>query len=189
MSEVNQPTYSEEVQALVDGEVIIYPTEAVWGIGCDPSNEAAVNKLLKLKQRPVEKGVILIAKDYSQVLPYVADDRIPMDKRADIFSRWPGPVTWLLPASDNAPKWITGGSELIAVRVTTHPTVRRICEEFKGPIVSTSANITGQPTPSTVTELKQIFKDGVKSYVDETLGKTSQPSTIINGMTGQVIRN
>ena len=189
MSDVNPTTFSEEVQALIDGEVIIYPTEAVWGIGCDPSNEAAVNKLLELKQRPVEKGVILIAKDYGQVLPYVADDRIPMDKRADIFSRWPGPVTWLLPASPTAPHWITGGSELIAVRVTTHPIVRRICNEFNGPIVSTSANITGQPTPTSLAELKQIFKGGVAAYVDEALGNTSQPSTIINGMTGQVIRN
>ena len=189
MSESNRVEYSPEVQALHDGEVIIYPTEAVLGMGCDPTNDAAIEKLLTIKQRPKHKGVILIANDYSQVLPFVDDKRIPMEKRADIFSRWPGPVTWLLPASSQASNWVTGGSELIAVRVTDHPSVKRICVEFGGPIVSTSANITGTEPASTIQELKQLFEGQVAVFVDEALGQNSQPSTIINAFTGQVVRN
>lgn len=183
------PELSTEVRALVDGKVIVYPTEAVWGIGCDPRNEAAVLKLLELKNRPVEKGLILIANDYGQLLPYVDDKSIPMHKRADIFSRWPGPVTWLLPAASDAPQWITGGSELIAVRVTDHPTVKRMCVEFGGAIVSTSANITGEPTPKTISEIEKVFADGVAAYVDESLGGNTQPSKIINGFTGETMRS
>ena len=189
MTESLVPELSTEVQALVDGKVIVYPTEAVWGIGCDPRDEAAVFKLLELKNRPVEKGLILIANDYGQLLPYVDDKNIPMHKRADIFSRWPGPVTWLLPAATDAPKWITGGSELIAVRVTDHPTVKRMCVEFGGAIVSTSANITGEPTPETISEIKNVFADGVAAYVDEPLGGNTQPSKIINGFTGETMRS
>lgn len=188
MSESQLENLSPVHQALVDGEVIVYPTEAVWGMGCDPRNQQAVEKVLAVKQRPVEKGLILIARDYGQILPFVNDDAIPMDRRSEIFSSWPGPFTWLLPAAKDAPEWITGGSELIAVRVTTHPSVRAICEEFNGAIVSTSANITGEPTPPNLTELQQLFGDQVGYYVDAELGDASAPSMIRNGMTGQTLR-
>ena len=111
-----------------------------------------------------------------------------MDRRTQIFSSWPGPYTWLLPASKLAPVWISGGSELVAVRVTSHPTVRRLCREFGGAIVSTSANLTGQPTQTNLSKIKQQFESKIAFYVDEPLGHSNQPSTIINGMTGQTIR-
>lgn len=188
MEQQEQNNLSAEVQALVNGQVIVYPTEAVWGIGCDPMNSEAFQNLLEAKNRPEHKGVILIAKDYSQVLPYIADEKIPMDRRAEIISSWPGAYTWLLPASDKAPSYITGGSELIAVRVTTHPTVRRMCEEFGGAIVSTSANLSGQPTPDSLQGVKDVFGNSVAVYVDEPLGENKSPSKITNGMTGEVIR-
>ena len=84
------------VQTLQQGELIAYPTEAVFGLGCDPDNEGAVNKLLALKRRPVNKGLILVANTYSQLLLYVDDAKIPMHKRTEIFSSWPGPVTMVL---------------------------------------------------------------------------------------------
>lgn len=189
MSENIRSENSPEVQALLDGGVIIYPTEAVWGMGCDPRNENAVDKLLAIKQRPKHKGLILIASDYSQVLPLVDDKAIPMDRRADIFSSWPGPVTWLMPASEDAPKWVTGGSELIAIRITDHPTVQRLCVEFGGPIVSTSANITGTEPVNSIHELKALFSKDITVFVDEPLGSNNQPSTIINAFTGQVVRS
>jgi L-threonylcarbamoyladenylate synthase len=179
---------SPEVSALQTGELIVYPTEAVYGIGCDPRSEAAVMRLLALKQRPMEKGLILIANDYGQLLPFVDDKKIPMDKRADIISRWPGPTTWLLPASPDAPKWITGQHNLIAVRVTAHPTVKRMCKEFGGAIVSTSANVTGEPTITEFSLLRNTFTDKVACYVDEPLGDSMQPSKIINSFTGEVVR-
>ncbi|NVK23772.1 MAG: Sua5/YciO/YrdC/YwlC family protein [Gammaproteobacteria bacterium] len=180
--------YSPEVQALKDGKLIVYPTEAVWGIGCDPMNAHAFDDLLAAKNRPMHKGVIIIAKDYSQLLPYINDEMIPMDRRSEIISSWPGAYTWLLPASKQAPEFITGGSELIAVRVTTHPTVRRMCEEFGGAIVSTSANLSGEATPTTLDGAKSVFGAKVAVYVDEPLGENKTPSKITNGMTGEVIR-
>ncbi len=90
--EANSPEVDPVVAAFQAGSLIVYPTEAVMGIGCDPDNEAAVNALLEIKQRPVEKGVILIAANYSQLLPYVNDNAIRPDRRTDIFSSWPGPM-------------------------------------------------------------------------------------------------
>ena len=175
------------LEAFNQGKVFAYPTEAVFGVGCDPDSEEAVNLLLELKKRPVEKGLILVAKDYSQLLPYVDDSAIPMDRRTEIFSSWPGPVTWLLPASSNAPFWITGGSALIAVRVSAHPVVQSLCARFGRPLVSTSANISGEPPAKNQKEVKMQFADAV-ICVDGPLGNSAKPTTIKNGLNGQTIR-
>lgn len=186
---MNTTENAELLQAsFSQGEVFAYPTEAVFGLGCDPDNQQAVMKLLALKQRPLEKGLILIAKTYSQLLPYVKDSAIPMDKRSEIFSSWPGPNTWLLPASSAAPDWITGGSELIAVRVSAHPLVQSLCELFDKPMVSTSANLTGLPSATTEIEVQKQFAELVVLIRGE-LGKDTKPSKIRHGITGQIIRD
>lgn len=182
---LNTPT---ALSCLMQGEVIVYPTEAVYGLGCDPDNQQAVEKLLAIKQRPVEKGLILIADNYGQLLKYVDDVKLPMDKRADIFSSWPAAITWVMPAAKSTPKWLTGQFDTIAVRVTNHPTVKRLCQEFKKPLVSTSANLTGQNTVISIEQAKQQFADQVGFYVDEPLGKNVQPSTIKDAMTGKIFR-
>lgn len=169
------------------GKLFAYPTEAVYGLGCDPDQEQAVLNLLALKQRPIEKGLILVARTYSQLLPYINDASIPMAKRTEIFSSWPGPNTWLLPASKKAPKWITGGSDLIAVRVSAHPVVQSLCELFNKPLVSTSANLTGQPSALTEKEVTQQFAQQV-ILVPGALGNNLKPSKIRHGITGQTIR-
>ena len=128
--EANSPEVDPVVAAFQAGSLIVYPTEAVMGIGCDPDNEAAVSALLEIKQRPVEKGVILIAANYSQLLPYVNDNAIRLDRRTEIFSSWPGPNTWLLPKSSSAPVWLTGKHSKIAVRVTNHPVVVELCNKL-----------------------------------------------------------
>jgi L-threonylcarbamoyladenylate synthase len=174
-------------QILLQGELIAYPTEAVFGIGCDPDNEKAVYNLLALKKRPIEKGLILVAKNYSQLLPYVDDAKIPMYMRTEIFSSWPGPVTWLLPASKQAPIWITGGSDLIAVRVSAHPIVNGLCEQFAKPLVSTSANLSGNPAAMNAEQLFQQFGDSVL-VIEGDLGGASKPSQIRNGISGQILR-
>ena len=153
------------ITALNDGAVIFYPTEALYGLGCDPDNEQAVMDLLAIKQRPVEKGLILIADNYSQLLPYIDDSKIPMDKRPEIFSSWPGPVTWVLPASESAPKWITGKFDSIAVRVTNHAGVKVLCAEFGKTLVSTSANLAGCDPVQYIDEAKQVFVDRNLFYV------------------------
>jgi L-threonylcarbamoyladenylate synthase len=174
---------------LNQGSVILYPTEAVFGLGCDPDNEQAVMDLLAIKQRSVDKGLILIADNYSQLLPYIDDVKIPMDKRPEIFSSWPGAVTWILPAATTAPKWLTGKFDTIAVRVTNHTKVKKLCLEFGKPLVSTSANLTGCEPVKNITEAKIVFSDKNLFYVDGELGLGNKPSQIKSGLTGAVIRN
>ncbi|MEJ6476719.1 Sua5/YciO/YrdC/YwlC family protein [Pseudoalteromonas piscicida] len=191
MSNDNQTdtsTLATPESALQAGLVICYPTEAIFGLGCDPDNQAAVAKLLALKSRPVEKGLILIADNYGQCLPYVDDNKIPMDKRADIFSSWPGAITWLLPAKAQTPSWLTGGHNTIAVRVTNHPVVKQLCQRFGKPIVSTSANLTGEAPAISLSQARNQFGAQVGYYVDGELGGNSTPSVIKHAMTGEVIR-
>jgi L-threonylcarbamoyladenylate synthase len=176
------------IQVLQEGELIAYPTEAVYGIGCDPDNEVAVLKLLALKKRPVVKGLILVAKTYSQLLPYVDDAKIPMHKRTEIFSSWPGPVTWLLPAARQTPKWITGDSDLIAVRVSQHLVISQLCELFGKPLISTSANVSGMIPAINSEQLYQQF-DKTLLLVDGALGEANKPSQIRHGISGQTIRD
>lgn len=175
-------------QALLEGKVIAYPTEAVFGLGCDPDNEDAVRQLLMLKKRPVEKGLILVANTYSQLLPYVDDAQIPMHMRTEIFSSWPGPVTWLLPAAITTPKWITGDSDLIAVRVSQHLVVSQLCGLFGNPLISTSANVSGREPAINAEQLYQQF-DKSLLVVEGALGGANKPSQIRHGISGQTIRD
>ncbi|HBN87761.1 MAG: L-threonylcarbamoyladenylate synthase type 1 TsaC [Alteromonadaceae bacterium] len=177
------------IRALNDGGVIAYPTEAVFGLGCDPDNETAVMALLAIKQRPVEKGLILIAADYSQLLPYVNDTAIPQDKRAKIFASWPGHVSWVLPASTTAPKWITGQFDSIAVRVSAHPIVQQLCRAYGKPLVSTSANLSGQPSITDPVELEQSLGSLLSAIMPGALGGATQPSQIRNALTGDIVRS
>lgn len=175
------------VEKLQQGELIAYPTEAVYGLGCDPDNEDAVFRLLALKKRSIEKGLILVAKTYSQLLPYVDDAKIPMYMRTEIFSSWPGPVTWLLPAAKNCPNWVKGNSDLVAVRVSQHIVINQLCELFGKPLISTSANVSGVEPAINIEQLYQQF-DKTLLHVDGELGGANKPSQIRHGISGQTIR-
>ncbi len=182
-------TIEHAIEQLNTGEVIAYPTEAVYGLGCDPDNQQAVTKLLAIKQRPVSKGLILIAANYSQLLPFVADKAIPQERRYQIFSSWPGHVTWVLPASSSAPAWLTGDHKSIAVRVSAHPIVHQLCQTYGKPIVSTSANLAGE---SAITDYQQLLATlGLKlgAIVDGALGSAASPSQIRDAITGEIIRS
>lgn len=179
---------NDDIAALQQAQVICYPTEAVYGLGCDPDSETAVMALLAIKQRPLEKGLILIADNYGQLLPYVDDAKIPMDKRAEIFSAWPGAVTWVMPAKATTPKWLTGKHNTIAVRVSNHPVVKRICNEFGKPIVSTSANLAGQAPVLTLAQAERVFGERVAVYVAGELGGNRKASQIKDASSGKLIR-
>lgn len=171
------------------GEIIAYPTEAVYGLGCDPDNEQAVQKLLAIKQRPVEKGLILIAANYSQLLPYVDDKAISQEKRAQIFSSWPGHVSWVLPAVKTTPKWLTGQFDTIAVRVSAHPWVRRLCLQYGKALVSTSANLAGQPAIKDPVELAEQLGEQLAVIIPGKLGGAAKPSQIYDALSGQILRS
>ncbi|MBU8976929.1 MULTISPECIES: Sua5/YciO/YrdC/YwlC family protein [unclassified Lysobacter] len=138
-------TPAEAAPLLRGGGVIAYPTEAVWGLGCDPFNEAAVMRLLSIKQRPVDKGVILIAGARAQLDGLLDWDALTAAQREAVFASWPGPNTWIVPTTPRVPRWITGTHDGVAVRVSAHPDVIALCAEFGGPLVSTSANLAGEP--------------------------------------------
>lgn len=176
------------VQAYQEGGIIAYPTEAVFGLGCDPMNPTAVEKLLVLKQRPVEKGLILLAANYSQLLPFVDDKKIPQDKRFSVLSRWPDGITQVLPARPEVSNMLTGQFTSIAVRVTSQSDVVALCKAVDGPIVSTSANLTGQEPARTWQQVEQTLGEHIDFIIKgDTLGFT-QPSKIIDGLTGDVFR-
>ncbi|WP_218353719.1 Sua5/YciO/YrdC/YwlC family protein [Alteromonas lipotrueiana] len=173
--------------AFTSGQLLVYPTEAVMGLGCDPDNEDAVGQLLKLKQRPAAKGLILLADNYSRLLPYVNDNAIGQDRRYAIFSSWPDGITWLLPKSSSAPVWITGSHSKIAVRVTSHPVVKHLCEKFGKPLVSTSANPAGANPALTTAQAQAYFGDTV-TYIPGEVAGQARPSSIRDGESGQIIR-
>jgi L-threonylcarbamoyladenylate synthase len=173
---------------LRQGGVIAYPTEGVWGLGCDPRNEAAVVRLLALKQRDVAKGLILIASDEAQLAAFIETSPLSQAQLAQVRASWPGPNTWIMPASANAPHWITGAHNGIAVRVTAHPLVRTLCDTFGGALVSTSANIASEPSPRSRAELDPRILAGVDAISEgETLGR-QQPSTIRDARSGSTLR-
>ncbi len=171
---------------LHQGGIIAYPTEAVFGLGCDPLNANAVHKVLILKQRSISKGLILVAADFSQLRPFLAP--VSPLLYARIMQRWPGPTTWLLPANKKAPGYLRGNSNLQAVRVTAHPIVKQLCDSFGGAIVSTSANISKRPAARNVLSVKHYFHNKVDLIINGKTGELNQPSEIVNAMTGQIIR-
>lgn len=176
----------EAVAALNNGEIIAYPTEAVFGLGCDPFNKTAVERLLSLKRRSVSKGLILIASDWNQIASLTCPISESVIDRAQ--NTWPGPYTWIFPASDSAPTWIRGDYPGIALRVTQHPLASALCEAFGGPIVSTSANLEGTPPAKTVADLVNSFPTGIGLILAGPLGDSENPSTIRDVLTGDFLR-
>ena len=180
-------TIAQAVEALNHQQVIAYPTEAVFGVGCDPDSEAAVMRLLELKQRPVDKGLILIAANFEQLQPYIDDAVLNAAQREGVFSRWPGPVTFVFPARPETPRWLTGRFDSLAVRVTDHPQVIALCRAYGKPLVSTSANLTGQPPCRTTEEVLAQFGQDFPVVVGETGGRLN-PSEIRDALTGELFR-
>lgn len=179
----------DAVNALNEGGVIAYPTEGVFGLGCDPDNSEALKRLITLKRRSKNKGLILIAGNYSQLLPYVDDNAITQDKRFTVLSRWPGAITQVMPANSNINPLLTGEFTTIAVRVTQHPLVIELCRQFNKPIVSTSANISGNDAATQWQDLDQELLNTLDYVVKaDTLG-LSRPSKIIDALTGEVLRS
>lgn len=182
---------AEAAVCLKQGKVLAYPTEGVWGLGCDPHNEQAFLEILRLKQRPIEKGVILLAGHLSQVEHLLKN--LQDDIRQQVIATWTNrspterATTWLLPADESIPTWIKGDHPQVAVRVTTHPLCTALCNAFNGYIVSTSANPAGLEPARSLQEANQYFATEL-DYLNGDLGLSRQPSKIIDALTGQVIR-
>ncbi|MBJ9986893.1 Sua5/YciO/YrdC/YwlC family protein [Acinetobacter sp. S40] len=182
----------EAAQSLKQGNVLAYPTEAVWGLGCDPFNEQAFHKILSLKKRPIEKGVILLASHIDQVRPLL--ESLDSERQNQVIQSWTNrsvterATTWLLPVNTTQiPQWITGKHTQVAVRVTTHALCIALCNAFNGFIVSTSANPAGLEPARSLQEASHYFDVNV-DYLNGDLGSSQQPSRILDAITGEVIR-
>lgn len=174
------------VATLRSGGVIAYPTEAVWGLGCDPYQEGAVRHLLDLKQRDAGKGLIIIAADIAQVAPLLG--LLTPAQRAAAEATWPGPYTWVVPVPESFPVWVRGQHHSVAIRVSAHPGVQVLCRAFGGPLISTSANLSGEPPVAGAEALRQQFGAGLAYVLPGALGGDAKPSEIRDALTGTVLR-
>ncbi len=165
------------------GGVVAYPTEAVFGLGCDPSNEQAVQRILSLKQRPASMGLILIASSLCQFDGFIA----PVDTAA-AEATWPGPVTWLFPRGPRTPDWIAGEHATVAIRVTAHPVARQLADAFGGPLVSTSANPHSAPPAQAAGTVEDYFGHYIEGTVAGALGARESVSEIRDLASGKVLR-
>ncbi|KEQ16613.1 L-threonylcarbamoyladenylate synthase [Endozoicomonas numazuensis] len=177
-----------KVQAVIEqGGVIAYPTEAVWGLGCDPWNREAVYQVLDIKHRPVEKGLILVASSQQQIAPLLSG--LTETQLETLSASWPGPYTWLLPDPDKwTPDWVRGKFDTVAVRISAHPVVKMLCEQAGHPLVSTSANRAGEPPLMTEQQVQEQMGNQVSLIVSGETGPQAEPSEIRDLQTGQVIR-
>ncbi|AHE66079.1 L-threonylcarbamoyladenylate synthase [Legionella oakridgensis] len=175
----------EKAQELLSqGKIIAYPTEAVYGLGCDPFNQWAVERLLALKKRAVDKGLIVLIADWTQLSPLI--DTVPEALLSKVKKSWPGPVTWVFPKSKIVPDWLSGHRDTIAIRMSAHPIARQLC--YSNPIISTSANVSGKSPARDVESLSLQFPQGIDAIIAGELGGESQPSAIFEVFSGKRLR-
>ena len=176
----------QAVRALKRGGVIAYPTEGVWGLGCDPFNPDAVAKVLELKRRAVTKGLILIAATIEQCEPFL---RAINPAQHDLLDEsWPGPQTWVIPHGGALPDWVTGYKPTVALRVSAHAEVAALCAAFGGPLISTSANPSGRPPARDALQVRHYFADRLDYILPGKLGGQLGPTPIRDLVSGDLLR-
>lgn len=175
---------TEAARIVRAGGVIAYPTEAVYGLGCDPANTDALRRILATKTRPDDKGLILVASDVQQLDTWIA----PFDARARarVEPTWPGHTTWVVPARPDAVGLVSGGRDTLAVRVSAHPTVRGLCNALDHALVSTSANRSGAPAIRDGRDLNAL--ENIDAVVHGSLGGAAAPSAIFRLSDGARLR-
>ena len=180
------PRLGQAVRAVRAGGVIAYPTEAVYGLGCDPRDETAVRQILALKQRAPSKGLIVIAADINQLKPWLLP--LSPEQLDTLHATWPGPVTWLLPAKPTVPYWLRGQHSTLAVRVTAHPVAAALCRRAGTALVSTSANISQRPPARSALTVRRYFGQRLDYVLAGPLGDADRPTEIRELFSGRVLR-
>ena len=170
---------------LKSGEVIGYPTEAVYGIGCDPWNQSSVEKIAKIKGRKKRQTFLMVASSIDQLTDLIDISRLS----SQVKSSWPGHTTWLIKAKENVPYWLQDEqTNKVGVRISNHPLVRELCSEYGKPIISTSANISGKEEIKNQQEFIRTFSSNINYLVDGDLGDYDKASMIIDMETNRKIR-
>lgn len=185
-------------QVMHQSGIIAYPTEAVFGLGCDPWNADAVLRLLAIKQRHLDKGLILVGENLQQLLPYIDSKNINIqhiksqlvnDAVAQGQDQFHRAQTWIVPKAEQVPYWLSGNHAGIAVRISQHPRVRQLCREFNGAIVSTSANISGRGAIRKLWNVRRTFANNIDYYVPGDVGNALQVSEIRDAITNTIVRD
>jgi len=174
------------VAALNSGGVVAYPTEAVFGLGCDPHSESALDKIITLKGRDDKKGMIVIAANYIQLLPFLAFDAPHL--RDKICAPDLPPTTWIVAAKATLSPRLTGGRDTVAIRITGHALAAALCSAFGGAITSTSANISSREPARSAAGVRGQFERGIDVIIDAPVGALAQPTRIIDARTDEVLR-
>ncbi|AOE51003.1 Threonylcarbamoyl-AMP synthase [Kangiella sediminilitoris] len=167
--------------------VIAYPTEAVFGLGCLPDSDQAIQRILDIKNRPWHKGLILVASEIQQVEPFIDPEALDLLACFDQYSGQP--VTWLLPRVDTMSPLICGRHPKIAIRLSQNPHIRALCDKAGSAIVSTSANRAGQPEMKSPEMIRNHMMTQLDMVVAGPLGGYDRPSKIIDAQTQQVLRD
>lgn len=179
----------EVVAALKNGAIVAYPTEAVFGLGCDPNNSDAVTRLFALKRRSTKKGFLLIGAGEEQFSDFVDWTKLTDAQKLSVRRSWPGPHTWIMPTQNSLPRHIVGLHEGIAVRVTAHEIAANLCQQFGGALISTSANINGLTAARSLSDISQQFgNSSLYGALDAPLGGAVEPSEIRDAITGRLVR-
>lgn len=177
---------TQVAEILRNGGVVAYPTEAVWGLGCDPFNQQAVQRILTLKSRPVEKGLILIAGAAQHLDPWQEILEHAMFTRLiEVTDR---PISWVVPDTLITPDWVRGQHPGVAIRLSQHEPVQNLCSAYQGVLVSTSANPAGLDPARSKEEVMNYFGDTLDAIFDAPLGNAAQPSQVLDLITGKQFR-
>ena len=173
------------IEAVKVGAVFAYPTEAVYGLGCNINNKDAIKKILKIKKREVSKGLIIISDNLEKVRELIDDNyfKLFVENNSDAI-----PTTWLCPASNNVLPEITGSNKKVGVRITKHEVSRTLCKFLEFPIVSTSANISGQEPITNFSDCVSFFGEKVDYIIEGNIGENKKPSRIIDLLSKEILR-
>lgn len=172
-------------QILAAGGVVVHATEGVFGIAASAFDQKACQRVAHIKGRPSQQKFIVIGADFAQLAQFV---HFETDFREDIFASWPGPNTWVLPARKAAPWWLLSDNDTLAVRIPGHAQARRLCSRA-GPLTSTSANRHGHKPANSLFNARRGLKNTVDFYLPGRLGGNPGPSTIRDGLSGEVFRH
>ena len=175
-------------EVLKQGGVLAYPTEQCFGLGCDPDDIDAIDRILAIKQRRAEQGLIVIGLDQQQLSQYADFDQLTEQQLAQVNASWPGPNTWLIPAREGVSTHVKGEHTSIAVRATAFEPCRYLLAEFEKPLISTSANRHARPSLITAQAVIDELGSEVDYVVDVPVGGAAQPSTITDAISGRQLR-